>query len=304
MKTPNKLTLDMMFRDIKECDSALLDSIFFRDGLAIVMNCRNPFRIFLHSARAPFLLEDYRIGVIQSGRFRCIVNLQEYIVEAGNIVVIAPGSIVEPLELSDDFMITGIGVSAERFRMMHGDRLPAVFRSQRRNRIVSADEQDRDLLLRLFLSLWNMKGHAAVSEASVNSMITVITSTYNDIFLLHDAADHLQGEPHNAAYNMFQRFIVLVNEHCREHRQLDFYADCICVTKRHLGTVVQQVSGVTAKEWIDKAVITAAKVMLRHTDKTVMQISDALNFPAASFFCKYFRRLTGCSPQRWREGKG
>ena len=39
-----------------------------------------------------------------------------------------------------------------------------------------------------------------------------------------------------------------------------------------------------------------AKLMLRHTDKLVYQIADELNFPNASFFSKYFRRMAGMTP--------
>jgi transcriptional regulator, AraC family len=42
-------------------------------------------------------------------------------------------------------------------------------------------------------------------------------------------------------------------------------------------------------------------VELRHTDKTVAQISEEMNFPNPSFFSKYFRRLTGMTPLEFRE---
>ena len=61
-------------------------------------------------------------------------------------------------------------------------------------------------------------------------------------------------------------------------------------------------AGVTAKDWIDRATITLAKVMLRHTTKNISQISDELHFPNDSFFCKYFKRLTGHTPLGWRNG--
>lgn len=41
--------------------------------------------------------------------------------------------------------------------------------------------------------------------------------------------------------------------------------------------------------------------MLRHSDKLVYQVSDALNFPNASFFCKFFRRLTGKTPNEYKQ---
>jgi AraC-like DNA-binding protein len=74
----------------------------------------------------------------------------------------------------------------------------------------------------------------------------------------------------------------------------------MCLTERYLGTVVRQASGITAKEWIDRALVTRIKIELRHTDKSVAQISDEMKFPNPSFFSKYFRRLTGMTPLEFR----
>ena len=85
--------------------------------------------------------------------------------------------------------------------------------------------------------------------------------------------------------------------------RLAFYAEKLCITSRYLGTVILNESGVGAKEWIDRAVISTAKVLLRHSDKQTTQIADELNFPNASFFCKYFKRLTRLTPQQYRKGE-
>ena len=42
------------------------------------------------------------------------------------------------------------------------------------------------------------------------------------------------------------------------------------------------------------------KVELRHTDKSVAQISDEMGFPNPSFFSKYFKRLTGMTPAAFK----
>ncbi|MCD8296593.1 MAG: helix-turn-helix domain-containing protein, partial [Prevotella sp.] len=87
---------------------------------------------------------------------------------------------------------------------------------------------------------------------------------------------------------------------CKKEHSIGFYADKMCVTPRYLGVAVKNTSGVTAKEWIDRAVVTTAKVMLRHSNKQVTQISDELDFPNPSFFCKFFKRMTGITPQEYR----
>ena len=72
------------------------------------------------------------------------------------------------------------------------------------------------------------------------------------------------------------------------------------MSQRYLGTLISNASDTTAKAWIDKSVIAEAKVMLKHSDMQVAQISEALNFPNPSFFCKFFKRLTSMTPQEYK----
>ena len=73
-----------------------------------------------------------------------------------------------------------------------------------------------------------------------------------------------------------------------------------CSSQPYLSRVVQQESGVYAKEWIDRAVITEAKVMLRHSNLPIARIAEKLNFSNPSFFNKYFKRLAGVTPSAFR----
>ena len=68
--------------------------------------------------------------------------------------------------------------------------------------------------------------------------------------------------------------------------------------------MVRQASGITAKEWIDRAVITQAKILLRHSELSVLEISEELGFANPSFFSKYFRRLTGLTPLGFKTSRG
>ena len=99
---------------------------------------------------------------------------------------------------------------------------------------------------------------------------------------------------------IFDRFLQLVTQHCAEQHQIGYYADRMCLTERYLSTVIRQTSGTTAKDWIDRALITRIKIELRHTDKPAAQIADEMHFANPSFFSKYFRRLTGMPPGEYK----
>ena len=54
-------------------------------------------------------------------------------------------------------------------------------------------------------------------------------------------------------------------------------------------------------QWINQAVILEAKVLLKHSNLLVFQISDELNFPNPSFFSKFFKRMTGMTPAEYQK---
>ena len=117
--------------------------------------------------------------------------------------------------------------------------------------------------------------------------------------LFHQQADQLASS-RSREQTIFDRFLQLVTQHCAEHHQIGYYADRMCLTERYLTTVIRQTSGTTAKDWIDRALITRIKIELRHTDKSAAQIADEMHFANPSFFSKYFRRLTGMTPGEYK----
>ena len=97
-----------------------------------------------------------------------------------------------------------------------------------------------------------------------------------------------------------KKFLELAKENFRKERQLQFYADTLCITPRYLSRVVKECTGSSAAEWIERCVVLEARALLKSTNMTIQQISDELNFPSQTFFGKYFKRRVGMSPKEYR----
>ncbi len=297
MKQPQLLTLQNMFDTLSK-DYSLPALSFFRDGLGVVVNMSQFLQPFIRDTPSPYLLEDYRIGYLKQGYMHGIINLQEYTFTAGQAVFVTPGTIVEPLEVSDDFLIIGMGVQSDLFHIAHSGKLPPLFSGKQKNGHLTISEQEATLIDHLFRMLCEIVSTQEHITETACHLLTAITSYYDTLF---EGKASTSTTNRTTANDTFDRFIQLVNKHCQEQRQLSFYAGKLCLTERYLCTVIRQTSGITAKEWIDKAVTTAAKVMLRHSNMQVAEISDRLHFATTSFFCKYFKRLVGCTPQEYRK---
>jgi AraC-like DNA-binding protein len=96
-------------------------------------------------------------------------------------------------------------------------------------------------------------------------------------------------------------FKQLVNLHFKKERNLQFYAAQLCITSKHLSETVRAVTGKTGSEWISKAVILEAKVLLQSPELSIAQISDLLHFNDQSTFGKFFKNQTGMSPAAYKQ---
>lgn len=106
--------------------------------------------------------------------------------------------------------------------------------------------------------------------------------------------------PKSRKEDLFERFIRAVSESYKEERSVSYYADKMFLTAKHLSTVVKEISGKTAGEWIDSLVVLEAKALLKSSEMSIQEIADELHFANQSFFGKYFKHHTGMSPKEYR----
>lgn len=101
--------------------------------------------------------------------------------------------------------------------------------------------------------------------------------------------------------DMFNRFMVLLQENYMNERNIKYYAVRLFVTPRYLSRIIHEVSGHFASEHIDLFVIAEAKQLIRSKQYTILQVSEMLNFTSPSFFGRYFKKFTGYTPKQYQE---
>ena len=251
--------------------------------------------LILHQHKPPFTINDFRMGFVIRGHAQVRVNLVEKDLRPGMFLFVGPGSILHPVSYTEDLEIYGIGLFDD-FPM---PQLPSAFNGQVRDFQVKVSEDDITTARHIIDTLWHLVHQPDYNRMAVSSLVAALMHLYDGAYHRHtDMLNALRSREQT----IFDSFIQLVNQHCAEQHQIGFYADRLCLTKRYLSTVIRQTSGVTAKEWIDRALITRIKVELMHTDKTILQISEELTFPNPSFFSKYFKRIIGSTPGEYRMG--
>jgi AraC-like DNA-binding protein len=297
-KQPQLMDLSRM-RDILTPHLALIsENIVFNGEVGMVHGDHTVFSLLMRQ-KPPFTINDHRFGIILSGEARINFNLQDRHVTAGTLVYIGPGTIINPIRLSDDLRIYGMALFADFPMPFAQGQMPPAFNGQVRDFQLSVSEGDISTARHILDTIWHVVHGESYDRPVVTALVAALMHHYDHLF--RQQTD-IQAATRSREQTIFDRFIQLVNQHCRQQHQIGYYADRLCLTERYLGTVIRQTSGTTAKDWIDRALITQAKVLLRHSDKSVMQISENLDFPNPSFFSKYFKRLTGMTPGEYKKG--
>lgn len=245
----------------------------------------------------PYRIDDYRFVFFQDGDAEVTANLQKCHFQAGTVVFVGNGSIVQFDRINRTPTISAVVLSGNYLRMVMGGRLPQVLNGSLHNFHFIATGEELQVACDMTSTLRKLCGQTGYSRAAANALLSAIVHYVCSLYERHAEEQSL---PKSRAQQVFTDFIALVNEHAARHHTLGYYASRLCITQRYLGTLVQQASGTPAKEWIDRAIVTDAKVALRHSDVSISQLSERLCFPNVSFFCKYFRRLTGMTPTEYR----
>lgn len=256
---------------------------------------------FLSVEGQPYRLTEGRVVYFRAGTLRLRINLRELEFKAGDFLVVSPGTVFEFLYISSDLDLAMLAFSNSLMESWQKEELLQVYLQGRLFLHLSLTEQESRRMEQIFALLWEVVHDRPFPKESVQSLIS----------LVFHQTDGFRGRELEAGKQkrsrqeeVFNRFLELVNKYAVHERSCTFYADRLCLTFRYLSTLVRQASGRTVMDWVNEAVIQEAKLMLCHTDKLVYQIADELNFPNASFFCKYFRRMTGMTPKDYREENG
>lgn len=251
----------------------------------------------------PFLFEGIVFSICLKGTGKIQINYKEYEITENTIVTIPPNQIVEIMDRSEDFLIEMLAFSPD-FILDMATALPKDFDIP--HKIISAPvlsitEQEREEILRyhtFIVTAFNGKKHTFFKQVIKGLLYSL---------LMEVAAKYFENEtlervkPSNRSEEIVRQFFPLLKENHRQERSASFYADKLCITTKYLSGTLKKVTGRSINLWLESAITMSAKVLLKSSDLTVLQISDELNFPNPSYFGRFFKKHTGMTPKEYRD---
>lgn len=99
---------------------------------------------------------------------------------------------------------------------------------------------------------------------------------------------------------LFNRFMMLLEKDYKISRDVNYFAEKMNISSKYLTNIVNQVTGHTPKTIIDQYVILQIKMHLKRTTQSIKEMAWEFHFADVSFFCRYFKKHTGLTPQQIR----
>ena len=79
------------------------------------------------------------------------------------------------------------------------------------------------------------------------------------------------------------------------------YAEELNITPNHLTTILKRLTGKSAKDIIHERLLMESKSMLKYSGLDISEISYRLNFLEPTHFTRFFKKLSGTTPNEFRK---
>lgn len=235
---------------------------------------------------------------VEEGEGTVEIDLITYSFKAPCIVNIRQGQIIQNAEISENFDASFI-VMSKRFcdNIFILLKDSSSYSVANLSRVINVPLEIVEKFEKFYFHIKEIFDDSQGSNA-YQAMVLAIASFFYEcgVKCYQPVINSLQ----KSSSRLTEKFLSLMQMNFKKERFLDFYANELEVSTKHLSRTVKETTGYTAVEWIDRFVILEAKVLLRSTTMSIQQISDELNFASQSFFGKYFKKHTGSSPKDFR----
>ena len=233
------------------------------------------------------------------GEAEVTANLNRYTFRKNQLLILPTNSIIQFHSRSDDFKSYMAGFSPTLLEGLDLRSVIPLMTEILDSPLLELDDEDTANFIRS-CSLIEEKSKQTEHPHRREIMKHQIFSAFYEISYIFQKQRSVEKRTRTHNEEIVYEFSRLVREHYREERNVDFYADKLCLTPKYLSTLVKKTSGHSVPEWIRFALMMDAKVQLKYTTNTVQQIADNLNFPNPSFFGRFFKKHTGMTPLEYR----
>ena len=246
----------------------------------------------------------FAFSIVTSGWATLLYNGHELTISKGDFYNYIPGFEVAVVSTSADYHAICLLAEEDKTyetpivrNVIRAAYLPYVELKEPKLTLTQADAQ------KLCQHMQNIIDYQQSDHLFRNDVLHLVYSTFLlDLLniLEHSNSHHRLSE---RAEEHFMKFIHLLPQHFMEHRDISFYADRLCITPIYLSRIVKQMTGRTVLDHINHLLLMEASWLLQTTRLSVFQIAERLHFSNHASFIRFFTRMKGITPKRYRRAK-
>ena len=271
------------------------------DG-ALLLGLNNVNSNDVQRLKYPCRIEAMVMVVCVRGEVAFSSHMNSYRLTAGQCFV-SSASVFEFHSIADSEFYT-LALESKFLTSMNVDmRFILRMISQLRQNTSVADVSNKDMstILGLFnrlLAEFSSTSRSECMDMSLRHVLCSVVYRICETIMMTSSLPTLGVKDRSSEY--FDKLMTLISENYREQRNVEFYAEKMHVSSKHLSRVVRSYTGKSVHQWIDEFVALEIKNLLKFSNMSIQQISLELNFPNPSFMGQYFKRITGMTPGEYK----
>lgn len=249
----------------------------------------------------PLFSRGVSVLLFSRGKAEVRINGKSYSADAGTVATVMADEIVELEHVSEDCVCAMVSAPSETVidfpspadsDILTMTMISPVFTVPDRKmalvmeyyRLMQTVNADRDNVFR-----WE------IMKSIFYSMMLEICDAYRQYGTVVGKSELLRHE------QLGDELFRLLSRHCRTHRSVSFYAGKLNITPKYLSREIKRITGRTVQEWVSRLTIMEMKKQLNIPGRTIMQISEDMEFSSPSAFVQFFKLHTGTTPLKYRK---
>ncbi|MCB0641292.1 MAG: helix-turn-helix domain-containing protein [Phaeodactylibacter sp.] len=247
--------------------------------------------------KVPHRHEYYMLFFATAGAGRQIIDFQSHPTQAGQITLMYPGQL-HAWEQSDRLKGYLVFFTEGFFSMRYNNNnlldFP-FFQYQPEGPFVDTGRQQGhfEQLFQMMLEEYEAQGLDSIR--ALRSYLNIVLIECKRLYQATGAVTQK-----DAAQQILRDFERLVQENYHRYHLVRDYAQQMLLTPNYLNAVCKRLRGKSAGVLIRERIMLEARRLLVHDSGTVAEVGQELSFQDNAYFCRFFKKYEGVSPEQFR----
>ncbi|TYR31793.1 AraC family transcriptional regulator [Sphingobacterium phlebotomi] len=253
--------------------------------------------------KKPIRTDYFGLCLIRKGSARLMMNFKEYQVQDNTLLFLSPMLALQLLDYSDDIEILTLFTGGDFFQEIGLPLYKTYATETLRNDFCNFTVLEEQDAMRFEAYIKNIDQKNTLEKSSLFQRdiikMTLMLLFYEISDLIHGGSDYSFSDS-EVKSKIVMDFFGLASRQFKKERSVQFYADHLYISRKHLSRVVKEITGFGPKAILDEFVVAEAVMLLHISNKTIKDVMYELNFFDSGTFSKFFKSRFGKSPQIYR----